>query len=392
MKIKYIDNDPIKGIDYDWNLIMKEYKKLRVPPEYDYSDILPLNTPIKWYLLISERSVGKTTTLLLLGLIMNKLYGTTIQIIRHHICNASYYGKLFETINGYNQGEYIHKIYGSEYDCISYYQRSFYLSKSKNGKRERVSDEPVAVALSADDCYELCSKYEAPKGDLIILDECFNDKNVPEEFNRFLHLHKTIVRERMSDKIFILGNNIDYNKIWFRQMTIANNIRQLKKGESRILYTCEDMPIYCHFLQNRAPESRKLFNRLHYGFNRSELNSITGLGDWNFKEYPLIRSVKNRNIIVRGIYFSYHDDLFLEGGFMKSDSGYYFIIHPCRMESAKKSSLCYVMETPTEANQIYFGNDRICEKIKKCILQKRILFSDNQSGDLFYKFLQELSG
>ena len=58
-KIKYIQNDPTLGIDYDWELIAREYKKLGIPPEYDITDIIPLgNDALKWYILTSERSVG----------------------------------------------------------------------------------------------------------------------------------------------------------------------------------------------------------------------------------------------------------------------------------------------------------------------------------------------
>ena len=54
VKIRYINNDPNLGIDYDWELIAKEYKKLGVPPEYDITEILPLgNEELKWYVLTS---------------------------------------------------------------------------------------------------------------------------------------------------------------------------------------------------------------------------------------------------------------------------------------------------------------------------------------------------
>ena len=59
--MKYINNDPTQGINYDWKKIMNFYKKLGVPPDYDYSNILPLDKPYKWHLLLSVKSVGKTT-------------------------------------------------------------------------------------------------------------------------------------------------------------------------------------------------------------------------------------------------------------------------------------------------------------------------------------------
>ena len=81
MKIEYIDGKHKLGIQYDWNLISKEYKRLKCPKEYNN----PLTNGIDKahiHLLVSERSTGKTTNLILVGIIMYYLYGTTTQYIR----------------------------------------------------------------------------------------------------------------------------------------------------------------------------------------------------------------------------------------------------------------------------------------------------------------------
>lgn len=388
MKITYIENDETLGISYDWKKILKEYKKLGVPSEFDYSDVIPWESPLKWHILLSTKSVGKTTVLLLIGLCMYKLYGTQIQLVRHHNANAGFYDRLFSVICGFNQGQYLKRLFGDEYNTIKYYQRNFYLAYT-DGVKTMKSERKFATALTADDCYNLCSKYDAPKGDLIILDECFTDKNTPEEFIHFINLHKTIVRERMSDKIFILGNNYDSNNIWFRQLTISNQIRQLHQGESKIMYTNEDMPIYVNFLTPRSGEKRKKFNQHHYGFNNPEINAITGLGDWSIKCYDLISSIQNRETICRGIYFSFYDDLYLEGEFIKGDGGLFFAVHPANRESAYRSQLCYVMRIPQRNNERVFLDDRLAKLIETLMMRRRCVFSDNETGDLFEKFMRE---
>ena len=75
MKIKYIDDDVKKGIKYDWKFLKKEYRKLGIPKEYYY----PLR--VQWEnagycAALSDRARGKTTEVLLLGMIMNKYYDT----------------------------------------------------------------------------------------------------------------------------------------------------------------------------------------------------------------------------------------------------------------------------------------------------------------------------
>ncbi len=389
-KITYINKDPNSGIKYNWKKIIKAYKALGIPKEYDYSEILPLdNENLKWYNLNSERSVGKTTNLLLLGMVMNKMYGTQIQLIRHHIAKASYYRELFNSIILYKDGQYIKKLTDGKWNSVRYWQKRFFYCRIEDNKEVDRSEVPFCVSLSADDCYALCSTYEAPRGDWIILDECFNDRNLSDEFVRFVHLHKTIVRERISDKIFILGNTLDINNIWYRQLMIQNEIRKLKRGESKVVYTPEQMPIFIAFLDNRMPEKRKLFNDLHYGFNNPELNAIVGNGEWNVKMYPQTCNLYNREIMLRGIYFSYYDDLYLEMSIIQTESGKYMEVHPCNELSARKGDIMYVLTLPTKTNQFIFGNDKLSRLIVSFIASKRVVFSDNETGDLFEKFLTE---
>lgn len=392
-KIKYINNDPNLGIDYDWELIAKEYRKLGVPPEYDLTELLPLgNDALKWYIVNSERSVGKTTNVLLIGMVMYGLYGTVTQLIRHHIDKASYYETLFNTIVNYKNGQYIRRLTNDEYDSVKYHWKSFYYQRrEKTGKYTR-ADEPFCVSLAADECYNLCSFYEAPRGDWILLDECFNETNKADEFVHFCHLLKTIVRDRMSDKIIVSGNNLDINNIWYRQLMINNEIRKMHKGQTRICYTPEGMPIFVAFMENRLPEKRRLFNKAHFGFNNPELNAITGNGNWNVKMYPQACELRERETIARGIFFSYHDDLYLEGEFITSVAGAYFLVHPTLESTARDGDLLFTLNFPVEENQMLFGHDKLSKKILNMIASKRIVFADNETGDLFQKYIYEAMG
>lgn len=393
VKLKFIDNDPNLGVDYDWDLIAKTYKSLGVPPEYDITEILPLgNDALKWYIANSERSVGKTTNVLLVGMVMYALYGTVTQLIRHTIDKASYYETLFDTIVAYNQGQYIKKLTNGEYDSVKYHWKAFYYQRrEKNGKYTR-ADDPFCVSLAADECYNLCSFYEAPRGDWIVLDECFNETNKPEEFVHFCHLVKTIVRERISDKIIVLGNNLDINNIWYRQLMIHNEVRKLRKGQSKIVKTSEGMPIFVVFMENRLPQKRRVFNKLHFGFNNPQLNAITGNGNWNVKMYPQACMLKDRERICRGIFFSYHDDLFLEAEFVNSKSGIYVLIHPSLESTSRQGDVLYTLLFPNADNELYFGHDKLSRKIIEFIRKKRVVYADNETGDLFAKYIFEALG
>ena len=74
----YYDNKEEHGKIIDWKMIFKEYRKLLrgakvSDPIYD-----PTTAPVydaKFFQLLSERSSGKTTGWLLIGMLLNKHYG-----------------------------------------------------------------------------------------------------------------------------------------------------------------------------------------------------------------------------------------------------------------------------------------------------------------------------
>ena len=122
MKIEYIDNKHKLGIKYDWNLISKEYRRLKCPKEYNN----PLTNGIDKahiHLLVSERSTGKTTNLLLVGIIMYYLYGTTTEYIRSNDKMITYQKtkNLFDVILEY---DYISKITNSMIPSLSLHYRN----------------------------------------------------------------------------------------------------------------------------------------------------------------------------------------------------------------------------------------------------------------------------
>lgn len=386
--MKYIDNKQMLGINYDWGKIWKLYKKLGIPPEYDYSEILPLDdNSIGWYILNSERSVGKTTTALLIGLCMHEIYGTQIQIVRHKVAKASYYKDLFNTVLSFG---YVEKITGGKYNTIvEHWRRYYYAYQDESGIIEK-SKTPIAVALDASDCYNLCSVYEAPLGDWIILDECFNESNTAEEYVRFCHLFKTIARERLSPKIIVLGNDLDPYNIWYRQLYIHKEILKIKKGEIKKLENNNGRNIFVAYLENKLPVMRKKFNAKFFGNADSSLASITGDG-WKMKNYPQTCELEEREFISRGIFFNYYDDEYIELEFIKCTLGLYLTFHPTTWRSAMHGDVCYTMQQPKEKNQIYFGHDKMSKFILDMILKKRVTFSDNETGELFKKFLNEIS-
>ena len=199
--IEYIENNTALGIKYNWSLIKKEWKKLeKYFKKLGVSDIVlnPLDFDVWKYvynIFLSERSRGKTTNFLLLGLIFNKLYGTVIQYIRQteDDIKASNLQLLFDVIIS---NHYVEFLTDGEYNTIIYNARRFYYAYVENNEIKRKASKSICNVLSIQKQQDIKSTYNCPLGDFIIFDEFISNAYYKNEFSEFMQLLKTIIRER----------------------------------------------------------------------------------------------------------------------------------------------------------------------------------------------------
>lgn len=304
--VKFINNDSAKGIDYDYALINREFKKLKVPREYYTPTELPFNT-CKWLLVLSDRSRGKTTNLLLYGLTMHKLYGTTIQYVRQSVDmiapkNAK---SLFDVIisNGY-----VPLLTDGKFDTIVYDRRAFYYASASDGKITR-DTAPICNLLSIDGANVYKSSYNAPFGDFILFDEFISRTYRPNEFVTFLDLLKTICRDRLSPVIVMSANTIDKTTPYFREMSIVDVVKNMKQGDKRYITTPLGTSIYVELLAATPDKKRKIVNLAYYGFDNPELAAVTGSASWSMREYPHIPDVEGYKVLDNKHYIKVGTDL-----------------------------------------------------------------------------------
>ena len=80
--MEFIENNEKYGIKYDLSKIAKEYKKLKIPKEFDFVDFNRIENN-SYIIDLSQRSVGKTTCYLLLS--YQNFHGYTLYVC-HIIC------------------------------------------------------------------------------------------------------------------------------------------------------------------------------------------------------------------------------------------------------------------------------------------------------------------
>lgn len=312
------------GTKINWNEVEKYFNEFVPKGYYNPFDYHEVNSG-KWIVDLSERSTGKTTNVLLLGMVLHKMYGTTICYIRetNEMIMPKHCIRLFETIKEFG---YIEKITNGRYNTVKYRARQFFYYNNTN---DEIDDDPILTVLSLDENFDNKSSLNVPRGDLIIFDEFISDRNYQNEFILLCDTIKTIIRERDTPIIWLLANTIDKHNYMFKELGIYLQIQNMRLNETKIITnecgTVVDVAFIGHNPED-IPEHRKRHNAKFFGFANPKLNSIRG-GDWATKIYPHCPRVENAEYIIRNRYIRFNGFL-LNLEFMKADDlGLFVNIH-----------------------------------------------------------------
>lgn len=388
-EIQYIGNNPQNGIKYDFDLVRKEFRKLKIPKNVYNPSKLPFDAS-KWFMSMSERSRGKTTNIILLGMVFNKLYGTELQYLRLHeeMITKKNSKDLFSTISVPDY-HYIEILTDGKYNGIKYDARRWYYCRyAEDGLIESVADKQFMTMLSIDKAETYKSSYNAPTGDYIIIDEFIERYYYPSFFLNMMDLIKTIARDRMSVMIFMLSNTINKESQWFNDFNIRDAVEPLRKGEHIIHTTPYGTNFYIEILGERIAEDKRKndkVNQMYYGFDNNKLSSITGAETWSIASYP--RTPKEFTIIRRNHYIEFNSKLVNLEICQTEDESTIFI--NCHYATRTYSdSVIYSLDFHFENNYRYKkGITKIDRYIWDKYDQNLFTYSDNSVGDVVEKFV-----
>lgn len=293
MEVKYIDNDPEKGIKYDWKKIRREYKKLGIP-KYFFNPLKADYENCGYNMALSDRSRGKTTQSLLLGMLMHEMYGTIPHYLRNDddMIKPKQLKDLFPVILDHG---YVQKITHDKWNSVYYYgSRWFYCLRDDDGNIVEKCPDHFMRCISLDDVDKLRSSYSCPRGDMIIYDEFIKLGGYGySDYVRFSDIVSTIFRKRLCPFVIMLSNTIDRNSPWFDEFCIRDEIEMMQQGECRYIETVEKTKLFVEIMQPDSSELRKSVNMRFFGFPNPKLASITGKGAWATEHYPHIRPAKD---------------------------------------------------------------------------------------------------
>lgn len=393
-KIKYINDDKQYGIVYDWHLIFKAYRALKCPKDVYNPTTAPISKA-KIFVELSERNVGKTTNWLLIGMIMNIMYGTIIQYVRQReeMIMPKSMSDLFDTILKF---DYVSKVTGGEYDSVFYKSRRYYYAKTdESGKVIDISPEPFMFCCCVEKADMLKSSHNAPTGDLIIYDEFIGKYYYQNEFVHFCDLVKTIIRGRRSPIVVMLANTINPNSTYFNELEIFDRLQRMKTGENDIVTTAKGTNIYIEIIGTTTEKKRKnnIINQLFFGFKNPLLASITGEDSWaidNYQHIPeVIEGEEEPEVITHSLYIL-HSNKLVRLDVVKHDSLGICIYTHWATRTYEDS---YIMTVEFRFDKRYhnrLGNRKIESFLMKCFSENRFYYASNDIGAFVENYVQNV--
>lgn len=386
MKVEYINGNPLDGVKYDFNFLRNEFRRLKCPKDVYNPCHLPFEV-CKWFVTLSERARGKTTNLLLFGMLVWWHYGTGICYIRSNeqMIMPKSSKDLFSNIISWG---YVEKISKGKYNTIIYKSRRWYFAHTdENGDIDLQCPDAFCIMLSIDKNEQYKSVLET-KNDFIIFDEFIERYYYPNQFVLLCDLIKTIARERQSVIICLSANTIDLQSPYFNELQIREKIENMSQGESLTVTTPKGTKVFVEILGKKTQKAGKkqtILNQLYYGFDNPKLASITGSDTWAMYNYP--HSPKDFKILSNNHYLEYNDKLIQLEICQKENESIFINCHPAT--NTYEDSVIYTLDFSTDRNYRYmFGITEIDRFIWEKYKRNLFTYSDNTVGSLVEKYVE----
>lgn len=362
------------------NKCIKTAKKLKLFPDGVYT---PQRVDAVWNAFISDRSSGKTTAWLIVGLIAYVEDGTITHYVRskEQMIRESNINKIYSVIESCG---YISKITNDKYNSIEYRRnvRGFYLvCKDSEGNTIASDTNCCCKVLSIDNNDNYKSSYQCDKADFVIFDEFINAYYKSGEFVVFCDLLSTLFRKRLTGYIIMLANTINRRSEYFDELGCRDFIETAEQGD-KITYELNGTTVHVEIVGTKLDDKRKLFNSRYFNFSNLRLNSITGAG-WSIDNVPHITK-KADSILVKNVFVHYQTN-YVQLYVVKVNE-YGLCIHAVKSNAPKKKDCIIYSVSDDFSNKKYIyskGNDRFSKWLWGYMYDsKKWFFATNSVGSI----------
>lgn len=378
-------------MSYNWKEVEKYCKKCGVFPKGMWNPFHIDFESIGIIMLLSERSVGKTTAMLIIGIALNWLYGVRVHYIREKTSHLSQsiVKDLFSTINSLG---YVEKLTQGNYNSVIYKRneyRWYYANIDKEGTILEISNDCFMFGMSIEKSQNYKSGYQCESADFIIVDEFMSLGYQSNYFIELNDIFSTLIRFRKSANIIYLANTIEKNHFMFDEYAITKNIETLSSGSSIVCQSPLGSSIYVEWILDKTVTTKKKdVNKRFFGFNNPKLNAIRGGNEWISKIYPHIKIEESDKILFNKCYIESNGALLNISIIQRDNFGIFAYIR--KATRYYNDSYIYTRKTILD-NRFHWncGNNNALDKLifKTLRNQNMIFFATNNDGLIFENYV-----
>lgn len=393
---KYIYNDAKYGMQYDYDLINKEFLKMLKACKAPKGLFMPNEAPIakyNWSVFLSERSTSKTTQWLLYGMTMNSLYTTVVIYVRNNKdqTTRSFNDKLFNVITMKEYG-YILYLTNGKYNSVHVDRTSkevYYCHRDDSGLMDDIAPTPFCAILTIEEA-ERYMGYNQPMGDLIIFDEFSRGLYKNDNWVDFNNIIASIRRERESLRIVMLSNTVNPHHPYLQELGIAKELKHLSKGGRLVVTAPLGAQVYVNWVDVDMHKTN-IFKRAslaYHGFANEKLKAIYG-GDWEYKNFPRIPKGTNNTVVDRHIYVEFMGSLMV----LEVMTGDLPCIHvrPYTRTEPKEDAIVLTDDEMHCYKKNYVkGNRQNMKFLLQAIAYGNIFYASNECGSMIADFVKKL--
>ena len=352
---------------------------------YSLDKILSKNAT--YNVIIGERSNGKTYAVLKFALQRYFKDGSQLAIIRRW--EEDYKGKngrqMFENL--VVNGE-VTKLSKGKWTSIRYQSQSWWLCNyDETGKVIDQSEKPVAFgfALSSEEHYK-SSSY--PNVRTILFDEFLTRSyTLPDEFVKFTSILSTIIRLRDDVTIFMCGNTVNKDSLYFKEMGLTN-VKNMRRGSIDVYtYGESDLTVAVEYSDFNNPSDKK--SNKYFAFNNPKLRMITK-GEWEINIYPHLPCKYDKQNIIYTYYVCYSGDI-LQCEIINVNNLLFTYVHrkttPIKDD---ETSMIFKEEydpRPNYRRRLTKPTTTIEKRIASFFLKDKVFYQSNDIGEIMRNYL-----
>lgn len=285
-----------------------------------------------------------------------------------------------------------------KWNSIFYRAKEFHLCAIDSEGKIIAKDDTAFCITAAINTSENTKGEDRGEVHTIVFDEFMTRSGyLNNEFVRFMNLLSTLIRDRENAVIYMLANTVNKYCPYFSEMGLKN-IDKLAQGEIAVYtYGSSDLTVaveLCDEVQATKQTASKYF-----AFDNPQLQMITR-GAWEFQIYPRAPYKILPEDIVLKFYIQFAEQLLaceVVHSTMKQYCNDVFIfVHPQTKDvSVDDFTIMYVSDFSSCRMHVRYLKDQPTEGHKliySLIQRKAVCFSDNDTGEVFRNWLQEMQG